>query len=43
MNSDMPEAGKMPYGIPESAYVEIKDKQFSADVVFYKRSYSNVE
>ena len=32
MNSDMPEAGKMPYGIPESAYVEITDKQFSADV-----------
>ncbi len=32
MNSDMPEAGKMPYGIPESAYVEIKDKQFAADV-----------
>lgn len=32
MNSDMPEAGKMPYGIPESAYVEITDKQFAADV-----------
>ena len=32
MNSDMPEAGKLPYGIPESAYVEITDKQFSADV-----------
>ena len=32
MNSDMPEKGKMPYGIPESAYVEITDKQFSADV-----------
>ena len=32
MNSDMPESGKMPYGIPESAYVEITDKQFAADV-----------
>ena len=32
MNADTPEMGKMPYGIPESAYVEITDKQFSADV-----------
>ena len=32
MNSDVPEPGKMPYGIPEAAYVEIKDRQFSADV-----------
>lgn len=32
MNSDMPEKGKMPWGIPDSAYVEITDKQFSADL-----------
>lgn len=32
MNSDVPEAGEIPYGIPESAYVEITDKQFAADV-----------
>ena len=48
MNSDMPEAGKMPYGIPESAYVEIKDKQFSADVdkckfLGYDNASGNVE
>ena len=48
MNSDMPEAGKMPYGIPESAYVEITDKQFSADVdkckfLGYDNASGNVE
>ena len=32
MNADVPEMGKMPYGILESAYVEITDSQFTADV-----------
>ncbi|SFE71845.1 Cna B-type domain-containing protein [Peptostreptococcus sp. D1] len=32
MHSDMPKVGQMPYGIPEAAYVEITDKQFSADL-----------
>lgn len=32
MHSDMPKPGQMPYGIPESAYAEITDDQFSADL-----------